>query len=174
MNKEKRHFSEEEKQLSQELLFKSLKLLSLFILLVVIAVVSFMLYDAFGHSMLKSINKNKLTQEQIEARMIAVDQDDDRVENGIHIATGLVYTDDFDLIRGMCTSCHSAKLITQNRATKEGWTEMIRWMQETQGLWDLGSNEKIIVDYLAEHYAPDDIGRRANLEIEEIEWYKLE
>ena len=45
-------------------------------------------------------------------------------------------------------------------------------MQETQKLWDLGENEDIILDYLAEHYAPEDIGRRKNLE--NIEWYELD
>ena len=49
---------------------------------------------------------------------------------------------------------------------------MIRWMQASQGLWDLGPNEEIIVSYLAKNYAPEKKGRRANLQ--DIEWYKLE
>ncbi len=51
---------------------------------------------------------------------------------------------------------------------------MIRWMQATQGLHDLGENEDAIVKYLAAHYAPQEVGRRAALDMEAIEWYLLE
>lgn len=96
------------------------------------------------------------------------------VTDGIHDATGLVFAEGFAAVRGNCTGCHSAKLITQNRATAAGWTQMIRWMQSTQGLHDLGEKEAVIVDYLATHYAPREIGRRAGLDVEAIEWYLLE
>lgn len=102
------------------------------------------------------------------------EDDFDKVVNGIHVQTGLIYAEGFEIVRGTCTACHSAKLVTQNRATRDGWIQMIRWMQETQGLWDLGKNEKTIVDYLAKHYAPEEVGRRANLDIAAIEWYILE
>ncbi|MBC6993235.1 hypothetical protein QWY85_13700 [Neolewinella lacunae] len=98
----------------------------------------------------------------------------ERVENGLHVATGLVYAEGFEIVRGTCTACHSAQLITQNRATRDGWEQMIRWMQKTQNLGQLGANEPIILDYLAAHYAPEAIGRRANLDVEAIEWYLLE
>lgn len=100
--------------------------------------------------------------------------DDDKVVNGIHVQTGLIYGEGFDIVRGTCTACHSAKLVTQNRATREGWTEMIRWMQAKQGLWDLGANEPIILSYLAKNYAPEEVGRRPNLDVEAIEWYVLD
>lgn len=99
---------------------------------------------------------------------------EEKVTNGIHDATGLVFSEGFQVVRGNCTGCHSAKLITQNRATAAGWTQMIRWMQATQGLHDLGENEATIVKYLAAHYAPKDVGRRAALDVEAIEWYLLE
>lgn len=102
---------------------------------------------------------------------LAVD-DEEKIENGIHLATGLVFDDRFDLVRSSCTSCHSAKLITQNRMSRDNWEKTIRWMQETQKLWDLGPNESFILDYLAEHYAPVSFGRRKNLEI--TEWYVLD
>ena len=79
--------------------------------------------------------------------------------------------DALPIVVGNCTNCHSARLIAQNRATREGWQDLIRWMQKTQKLWDLGDNEDIILDYLAEYYAPENIGRRRNLE--NIEWYEL-
>ncbi len=99
---------------------------------------------------------------------------EDEIVNGIHVPTGLIYDEGFEIVRATCTACHSAKLVTQNRATKEGWTQMIRWMQETQGLWDLGVNEGPIISYLAKNYAPEEIGRRANLDVAAIEWYILE
>lgn len=99
--------------------------------------------------------------------------DDDKVVNGIHIATGMIYDNNFTLVKNACTSCHSAKLVTQNRATRDGWKQMIRWMQATQGLPDLGREEVKILDYLAKNYAPTDVGRRKPLDPDEIEWYTL-
>lgn len=98
----------------------------------------------------------------------------EEVINSIHQGTGLVFAEGFDLVRGTCTGCHSAQLITQNRATRAGWESMIRWMQRTQGLWDLGDTEGPILDYLAAHYAPTEVGRRANLDVDAIEWFVLE
>lgn len=70
-----------------------------------------------------------------------------------------------------CTSCHSAKLVTQNRMSKEGWEATIRWMQETQNLWDLGGNHEKIVSYLAKNYGPERKGRRQKLT--NVAWYEL-
>ncbi|MEM9001673.1 MAG: monoheme cytochrome C [Bacteroidota bacterium] len=70
-----------------------------------------------------------------------------------------------------CTQCHSAKLVTQNRMSKEGWEATITWMQETQNLWDLGANQEKIVSYLAKNYGPQRKGRRQNLT--DVEWYEL-
>nr|WKN37775.1 hypothetical protein K4G66_03515 [Tunicatimonas sp. TK19036] len=91
--------------------------------------------------------------------------------DSIDTATGLIVDNALPIVVGNCTACHSAQLITQNRATREGWHSMIVWMQETQKLWDLGENEAVILDYLEKHYAPENIGRRRNLE--NIEWYDL-
>jgi len=96
------------------------------------------------------------------------------VENGIHVQSGLAYDENFEIVRALCTSCHSSKLITQNRATREGWRDMIVWMQKTQNLPDLGPNEPVVLDYLAKYYAPKEEGRRPLLDQEEIEWYYLE
>lgn len=93
-------------------------------------------------------------------------------ENGIHLATGFKEDANLNLVIANCTSCHSAKMVTQNRATRDGWKTMIRWMQETQNLWDLGVNEAAILDYLAKYYAPEKQGRRQPLT--DIEWYELE
>lgn len=90
----------------------------------------------------------------------------------IHESTGLVMDPAFPLIIAHCTSCHSAKLITQNRATREGWAAMIDWMQATQGLWQFDEHEPQILDYLATYYGPVKTGRRKALVVEE--WYELE
>ena len=112
------------------------------------------------------------TSPKIIEPSLVVYTDSEKIENGIHAATGLKYAKGFDVVRASCTTCHSAQLITQNRATREGWQEMIRWMQKTQGLWELGQQEPIILDYLATHYAPKAVGRRVALE--DVEWYLLE
>jgi hypothetical protein len=93
-------------------------------------------------------------------------------ENGIHLATGFKEGENLNLVIANCTSCHSAKMITQNFATREGWKTMIKWMQETQSLWDLGEGEPLILDYLAKYYAPGEAGRRKPLT--NIDWYELE
>ena len=80
-------------------------------------------------------------------------------------ADGLVIDAGYEQVRTQCTACHSARLVTQNRSDRDGWVQMIRWMQDTQGLWPLGENEPIILDYLARHYGPVATGRRKPLEI---------
>ncbi|PHK97769.1 hypothetical protein CGL56_14880 [Neolewinella marina] len=94
-----------------------------------------------------------------------------RIVDGLDADTGLIAEGDYLLVKGNCLACHSAKLVTQNRATREGWLEMIHWMQEKQGLWDLGEQEGPILDYLATYYAPEESGRRPPLG--DIEWYIL-
>jgi hypothetical protein len=86
--------------------------------------------------------------------------------------TGLVVAEHFELVRAQCTVCHSAKLITQNNASKDGWEQMIRWMQKDQGLWDLGENEDHILNYLSQYYGLKKKGRRTPLT--DIEWYVLD
>lgn len=103
-----------------------------------------------------------------------IDEDEnwDKIENGIHIRTGL--KEGLGLMETVnnCTNCHSAKLVTQNRMDATRWAATIDWMQETQNLWDLGLNEEIIINYLVTNYPVQKKGRRAALE--NIEWYELE
>ena len=97
--------------------------------------------------------------------------DSDIIEKGIHVASGLIAAEGFELVQQNCGGCHSYKLVTQNKNTRDGWLETIRWMQETQKLWDLGENENPLLDYLAANYGPEETGRRKQLEI--AEWYEL-
>lgn len=108
--------------------------------------------------------------EQIE--QTAIVDDENKIENGIHVRTGLVDAEGLMTVVNNCTNCHSAKLIMQNRMNAERWNATIRWMQETQNLWDLGTNQEVIVNYLVTNYPPKKKGRRENLS--NIEWYELE
>jgi hypothetical protein len=118
-------------------------------------------------------NPNLFEKSKPEAEYVAVVEEDDydKIENGIHVRTGLVEAEGLMAVVNNCTNCHSAKLVTQNRMNKERWIGTIRWMQETQNLWDLGNNEGIIVDYLVTNYPPANKGRREVLK--DIEWYDL-
>jgi hypothetical protein len=98
--------------------------------------------------------------------------DEDLIENGVHLRTGLVEAEGLMTVVNNCTSCHSAKLVTQNRMSAERWNATIRWMQQTQNLWDLGPNQEIIVNYLVTNYPVQDKGRRESLT--NIQWYDLE
>src|SRR5690606_15477386 len=91
---------------------------------------------------------------------------------GVDMTGGFVEEGDYQLVRAQCTICHSSKLVLQNRATREGWKKLIRWMQATQRLWDLGENEDRILDYLAKYYGPVDQGRRVPLKVDK--WYELD
>ncbi|MFT5942856.1 MAG: hypothetical protein ACI9Q4_002122, partial [Sediminicola sp.] len=106
-----------------------------------------------------------------EAEYVVVEEDTEKTENGIHKRTGFIEDTGMREVITNCTSCHSAKLVTQNRMSKEEWIATIRWMQKTQNLWNLGENEDVIVDYLAKNYGPIEKGRREGLK--DIEWYPL-
>ena len=99
-------------------------------------------------------------------------EEKDLIENGIHVSSGLIVDEGYELVLNICGSCHSFKLVTQNKGNAEDWRAAIQWMQETQKLWDLGSTEGPIVNYLAKNYGPVESSRRANLK--NIEWYELE
>jgi hypothetical protein len=78
--------------------------------------------------------------------------------------SGLIIDEGWEVVRGTCAACHSAKLVTQNRGTRETWKSLIRWMQETQGLWPLDPGmENTILDYLARNYPPAASSRRMPL-----------
>jgi len=125
-----------------------------------------LLFGIFGQNPFHKIANSEI---KYEATQNEENLDLDKVENGIHMQTGLIFDEGFQEVRAICTACHSAKLVTQNRATREGWKSMIVWMQETQGLWDLGPAEPIVLDYLSKNYAPQKTTRRENLDLTSIE-----
>lgn len=78
--------------------------------------------------------------------------------------SGLIIAPGWEVVRAHCTACHSAKLVTQNSGTRETWEGIIRWMQETQGLWEFDAQtEDLILHYLSEHYGEKQGSRRPAL-----------
>jgi hypothetical protein len=98
-------------------------------------------------------------------------EDPEAVKDGIHLRTGLIAREGYREVINNCTTCHSASLVIQNRMDARGWEETIKWMQETQNLWELGDKQEVIVNYLAENYPVEKKGRRERLK--DIEWYGL-
>jgi len=119
-----------------------------------------------------SIIKPNLFGFQPELSSITKNPSKANFKDGIHLRTGLINAKGLMTVINNCTGCHSSKIILQNRMNADRWNATIKWMQETQNLWDLGKNQEIIVNYLVSNYPVEDKGRRENLS--DIEWYELE
>lgn len=173
MNESKNHFTKKQEQAYQKARLGIISTLLSGISAILFVVILILIYIPFKGDF-KNYFEQKHQTKRPKKSLAFNEPDLNRIENGIHVSTGLKVSPGFELVKVNCTVCHSAKLITQNRASREGWEQMIDWMQETQGLWELGKNEARILDYLAQHYAPVKIGRRENLDLAEIEWYILD
>ena len=87
--------------------------------------------------------------------------------------SGLLIDKGFKTVKQHCSTCHSLKIVTQNKASRQGWLDTIRWMQKTQGTSSLNAKtEKVILDYLANNYSSSKKSRRAPITIEK--WYKYQ
>lgn len=83
-------------------------------------------------------------------------------QSNIDAATGLIVAPGWENVRAHCGGCHSHALVTQQRADRQTWLDMIRWMQASQNLWQFApATEAQILDYLATNYAPQASRRRA-------------
>lgn len=155
--------SEKEKLVS---LVRIVYQLTLLALVLVVSFGGFVIYYKIDPNLsaLKPAPKQEIVTTPVE--------DENKIENGIHVRTGLIEAEGLMAVVNNCTNCHSSKLIIQNRMNAERWNATIKWMQETQNLWDLGENQEIIVNYLVTNYPPKKKGRRENLS--NIEWYELE
>ena len=100
------------------------------------------------------------------------DPSDYTIIDGVEQESGFIVDDHWEMTMLTCTACHSGKIVTQNNASREDWEKMIRWMQKTQGLWDLGDQEKPILDYLAKNYGITQSGRRPAAE--SSDWYEIQ
>ena len=77
-------------------------------------------------------------------------------------ATGLRIGPGWELVRAHCGGCHSHRIVTSQRADRQTWLDIIRWMQETQNLWQFDAGTEVaILDYLASTYPPQPNRRRA-------------
>ena len=86
------------------------------------------------------------------------------VAGDVDPSTSLIQKPGWNLVRTQCGGCHSHGLISNQRGDRQTWLEIIRWMQQTQNLWELGAEvEAAILDYLAENYPPSREFRRAPL-----------
>jgi hypothetical protein len=80
----------------------------------------------------------------------------------IDTASGLIKSPGWEQVRAHCGGCHSHALVTGQRADRNTWLDIIRWMQETQNLWQFQPQvETQILDYLATNYPPQPNRRRA-------------
>jgi len=118
-----------------------------------------------------------LSKAQTQPAVISVDSNTEEEFEGYEVGSideksGLIVDKHWEVTRVNCTSCHSATLITQFAATRQEWLETIKWMQETQNLWDLGENEEKILDYLEKNYGTSNQSRRKPIEI--VEWYEIQ
>ncbi len=60
-----------------------------------------------------------------------------------------------DEVIAYCGACHSVKLVVQRGLTHKGWSELLAWMYEEQGMDKLeASDEKLVLDYLSKHVDP--------------------
>jgi mono/diheme cytochrome c family protein len=70
-------------------------------------------------------------------------------------ATGMKVAEGWELVRVHCTVCHSPQQYLRQKGTAGTWTDTIRWMQKSGGLWPLdAATEGKIVSYLATNYGP--------------------
>jgi hypothetical protein len=83
-------------------------------------------------------------------------------DSSVDEATGLIVAPGWELVRSHCGGCHSHALVIGQRADRQTWLDIIRWMQATQNLWQFDANtENGILDYLSENYPPQPNRRRA-------------
>ncbi|ART80302.1 hypothetical protein [Oceanisphaera avium] len=83
--------------------------------------------------------------------------------------TGFIIAPGWDTVRNNCIACHSANLVTQNSGSREHWLSLIRWMQDTQGLWSFDDKtENTILSYLSTHYGPKEDARRPALRADQL------
>ena len=54
-----------------------------------------------------------------------------------------------------CNVCHSIRLVTQQRLSRQRWDQLLDWMVEEQGMAQLTAAERqVILEYLATQYGP--------------------
>lgn len=55
-----------------------------------------------------------------------------------------------------CVACHSTMIIRQQRLPRRTWDEVLTWMVEEKGMWEMAPEVRAkVLDYLAEHFGAD-------------------
>lgn len=55
-----------------------------------------------------------------------------------------------------CSACHSERLVAQQGLTREGWSELMEWMIEEQGMAPIEEPDRtLVLDYLSKNYGVD-------------------
>ncbi|GER06421.1 hypothetical protein GCM10007972_01330 [Iodidimonas muriae] len=61
----------------------------------------------------------------------------------------------------LCSGCHSTKLVTQQRLSRDRWAYLLDWMTKEQGMAELDAESRtIILDYLSTAYGPSTTQRK--------------
>ena len=62
-----------------------------------------------------------------------------------------------DEVFGICSACHSMKIVFQQRLSRERWDETLEWMVEERGMAEFDEElTALLLDYLTAHYGPED------------------
>lgn len=88
----------------------------------------------------------------------------EETSDAIDPVSGLIVAEHWELARAHCGACHSYRLVTANRGDRQYWLDTLRWMQRTQNLWPIPTEqEAALLDYLATNYNESEWGRRPPL-----------
>ncbi|HEB9325294.1 TPA: cytochrome C [Campylobacter jejuni] len=80
--------------------------------------------------------------------------------------TGLIIDPDSSLVEANCLARHGCNLITNMHASRKAWLAAIRWMQDSEGLWEIEPKDEKKLNYLEKYYGEKyDTRRRIPLAI---------
>tara|TARA_B110000967_G_C18676568_1_gene455818 strand:+ start:299 stop:625 length:327 start_codon:yes stop_codon:yes gene_type:complete len=72
------------------------------------------------------LNPNGFSFETIDTEQTITEVNEDLIENGIHVRTGFKDAEGLLTVVQNCTSCHSSKLVIQNRMNADRWNATIK------------------------------------------------
>lgn len=60
-----------------------------------------------------------------------------------------------EVVEGLCSGCHSIRLVTQQRLPRERWDDLLDWMVAEQGMPEPDAETReLVLDYLGSHLSP--------------------
>jgi hypothetical protein len=96
-------------------------------------------HDVTSHNTEAAITNHNLAEEE------------ERPEYGV-----LVVAKGVDTTFYTCAACHSERIVAQQGLTRDGWEELLVWMVDEQGMWEIEEPDlSEILDYLATNYNVD-------------------